>query len=214
MRLTAIGFESKKFKLEGILTTPDELPEPYPAVLLCHPHPMLNGSMDHPLLTAISNEADGLGLATLRFNFRSVGDSEGTFDNGDGEQNDAKAALGLLRKWPGLDKNRLAIVGYSFGAGVLLQGLKHHKPAKCLVFIAPPISAIESSRVVNDKRPKLFIAGQNDRVSASVDMQRSLDRVRQPVQFAEIANADHSLRGREADVAKRVAQFIMESLSD
>ena len=214
MRLTAIGFESKKLKLEGILTTPDGLPEPYPAILLCHSHPMLSGNMDSPVLTAISNEASAQGIATLRFNFRSVGESEGTFSNGKGEQDDARAAFSVLRKWPTLDSKRLAVAGYSFGAGVVLGGLKHYGRATSLVLIAPPISAVRESRIVNDKRPKLFIVGQNDRVSSSVDLQRVLDKVRQPVQFSEIADADHSLGGKETDVAIRVTQFIMESFSD
>lgn len=208
MRQTAIGFESKKkVNLAGILTTPDELPGPYPVLLLCHPHPMLNGNMDHPVISAIVSLADNQGFATLRFNFRGVGDSEGSFSNGEGEQDDVRAALKVLRVWPGLDKNRIGVVGYSFGASVILRGLKHYKAAKTIALIAPPISYLQKSKILNDKRPRLFVGGTNDRVSPSLDVQRALDTARQPVQFQEIPDADHSLRNYEHIVAGHVVDF-------
>jgi alpha/beta superfamily hydrolase len=212
MRPTAIGFASKKLTLEGVLTIPQGVSGPFPGLLVCHPHPVLGGNMDHPVVTAICRVADEQGIATLRFNFRGVGDSEGLFSNGSGEKEDAKAALNVLKRWPGLDSKRLAVVGYSFGASVLLDGLTQYKSARSLVLIAPPISAVEKSRIHKDKRPKLFLVGQNDRISPSVELQRVLDEVRAPVQFAEIPNADHSMRSHEQMLAERVGTFVTDTM--
>ena len=146
MRQSAIGFQSKRASLDGVLSTPGELPPPYPAVVVCHAHPTLGGNMDSPLITAICRAADARGFATLRFNFRGVGSSEGEFTNGDREHEDVKAALDIMKRWPDVDGKRLALVAYSFSAGVALKGLKQTRAAKSLVLIAPPISSLQGSR--------------------------------------------------------------------
>ena len=207
MRESAVGFESKKIALEGVLTVPEEFPEPYPALVVCHSHPTLRGNMSEPIVAAICANAGRLGIATLRFNFRGVEGSEGEFTNGETEQEDVKAALEVVRHWPGIDKRRVALAGYSFGAGVILRGLSKFKHAMSLTLIAPPISAVKESRIRKDKRPKLFMVGQNDRIVNSAELQRTLDEVRDPVQFREIPETDHSLRGHEQEVADRTLQF-------
>jgi len=209
---TAIGFTSDKLSLEGILTAPQEAAGPFPALLVCHPHPALGGNMEDPVVVALCRAGDRHGMSTLRFNFRGVGKSEGRFSNGQGEQEDVKAALNVLRRWPGLDRKRLALVGYSFGASVVLAGLRRYKAARCLVLIAPPVSSVQSSSVRKDRRPKLFIAGERDRIAPSAEIQRALDGVQPPVQFYEVPAADHSLRGRSHAVADRAVSFALESL--
>ena len=69
-------------------------------------------------------------LASVRFNFRGVGASQGEFTNGDEERDDLRAALKTLGAWPGMDRKRLALVGYSFGASVILADLAHYKTAR------------------------------------------------------------------------------------
>ena len=214
MRQTAIGFKSEKQSLEGVLTIPQGVSGPFPALLVCHPHPLLSGDMDNPVVMAICHAADDQGLATLRFNFRGVGDSEGEFSNGSGEQKDLDAALNVLKRWPGMNRKQIALVGYSFGASVVLGGLRSYKAARSLVLIAPPISSVRNSRIASDKRPKLFLAGQQDRIALPVELQRVLDDVRQPVQFSEIPAAGHSLSGHEGKVAKNVIAFVVEAMDD
>ncbi len=213
MRQTAIAFKSNRVTLEGVLTLPEELPQPYPAVVMCHSHPMLGGNMDNSVIISVCRAANDAGFASLRFNFRGVEGSEGEFRNGKTEHKDIKAALNMVRRWPGIDSKRIALGGYSFGAGVILRGLRHFKTARGLMLIAPPLSSIEGSRIVKDKRHKLFVAGQNDRLVSSVELQRALDRVREPLQFREIARADHSLNGCEREVADQVMWFVRQTLA-
>ena len=211
---TAIGFTSGKLSLEGVLTTPATGDGPHPALVVCHDHPVLGGSMDSPVVAAICRAAADRGMASMRFNFRGVGGSESEFSNGEGEQRDLKAALNVMVHWPGNDRKQLGLVGYSFGASVILEGLRHCKAAKSLVLIAPPISSIESSRVRKDKRHKLFLVGEKDRIAASAELQRALDGVRAPVRFAQIPGADHSLRGHEQETAEAVVDFLSETLGE
>ena len=213
MMRSAVGFSSGKFQLEGIISLPEREPGPYPAILACHPHPQLGGSMDHPIVAAICDLAARQGFASLRFNFRGVGGSEGSFGAGAGEQEDVKAALGVLTAWPSIDRKRTILAGYSFGAGVILGGLGKYKSSRGLALIAPPISAIRTSRIRKDERPKLFVVGDRDRLVESVALQRELDDVRQPVRFCEIEGADHSLAGREQQVADQVLAFASQTVS-
>ena len=214
MRQTAIAFKSKRLTLEGVLTLPEELPPPYPAIVMCHPHPMLGGDMDNGVVTAICRAAGERGFAALRFNFRGVEGSEGDFEGGEKAHDDIKAALNVIRRWPGVDGKRIALAGYSFGAGVILRGLRHFKRARALALVAPPLSSLENSRIIKDKRPKLFVAGQHDRLVSSVELQRALDTVREPLQFREITGADHSLTGHEWDVADKVMGFARQTFNE
>jgi len=168
--------------------------------------------MHNQVVVDLCREATTMGLASLRFNFRGVGQSEGEFDDGTGEQDDLKAALNMLRRWPGVSRKEVTLAGYSFGASVVLNGLKHYKGACRLVLIAPPISAVQGSSIRQDKRPKLFVAGQNDRMVPSVGLQKALDDLGPSARFAEVPEADHSFRGREHSLARTVVSFMAESL--
>lgn len=214
MRQVGVDFySSKRLSLEGIYTTPHGVREPFPAMLVCHPHPMLGGDMDNAVVTSICRAAADEGIASLRFNFRGAGDSEGAFDDGNGERDDVKHALEFLGLLPGADRSKLAVVGYSFGAAVLLRALPRLKSAQSLVLIAPPVGSVVTSKIKKDKRDKLFLVGQHDGVGPSAGLQRALDDVRQPVQFVEIPEADHSLLGHEQLVAEAVVEFVLRTVN-
>ena len=212
MTRSALAFRTGKLQLEGIISLPEGTPLPYPAILVCHPHPMLGGNMENPVVAAICHAASREGFASLCFNFRGVGGSEGTFGEGEDEQQDVKAALGVLRALRGVDRKRTVLAGYSFGAGVILGGLRLYKASRGLALIAPPVSAIRTSRVRDDTRPKLFVVGDKDRLVESVELQAELDGVRQPVLFREIRGADHALSGFEEGVAAHVLDFARQAL--
>ena len=214
LRQAAIGFTSDRISLEGIITLPDGTAGPFPAVLVCHPHPALGGDMDNAVVTALSKAAIGRGIATMRFNFRGVGGSEGQSTDEGREQRDVRAALDVLRHWPGVDGKRVALAGYSFGASVVLGGLKRYGAARCVVLIAPPVSSVREARIRQSRRPMLFLVGSRDRIVPSSELQRALDGIGHPVHFSEIAGGDHSLRGKEGEVADRAADFIVEKLAE
>ncbi len=215
MRQTAIQFHSHGMAVEGVLSTSVEAvskPTKSGIVIICNPHPMLGGNMDNPIVSAICRALDGRDLASLRFNFRSVKGSEDRFTNGPTEGDDLIAAMHAMAHWPGIDNRRMAVAGYSFGAGVVLGSMSNLKTARGFAAVAPPVSAVRAmpARV---GRPVLFVAGTNDRISPPVDLQRALDEVEGPVKFTELADTDHSLGGREWEAADAVAEFLATALS-
>ena len=80
--------------LEALLALPEA---PSAGVVICHPHPLYGGDMENPVVVRVQEVCSALGLATLRFNFRGVGASEGVHGGGVAEQEDAAAARGSPR---------------------------------------------------------------------------------------------------------------------
>src|SRR5262245_31398580 len=97
--------------LEGRLSIPDNA-DALGAVVLCHPHPQYGGSMSSRLIPALQRVLVAAGWAALRFNFRGVGRSEGSYDGGSGEVGDVLGALARVRT---VVPEPAAVVGWSFG---------------------------------------------------------------------------------------------------
>jgi alpha/beta superfamily hydrolase len=166
--------------------------------------------MASPVITSVARALDRHGVATLRFNFRGVGSSQGKFANGSEEVADVRSAIDLFRKWPGVDSKRLVLVGYSFGAQVILRGLSNYGAAKALVLVSPPLSSFTDSKVGNEKRPKLFLVGEKDKLVSAQRLQEAVDALPQPCTMEIVLGADHSWGGHEAELAEKVAQFVVQ----
>ena len=213
MRQIPINFQSHGLDLEGVITTPEGLAPPFPGAVLCHPHPALGGNMEHPVIMALARSLDGAGIATIRFNFRGVGDSQGTFSQGREPAQDVSAALDLFRDWQGINARRMALVGYSFGSQVILQWLNNFRKAKALILVSPPISSFVGSSIYKDRRPKLFLVGERDRLVRPQALQEQVASFSLPGIIEVMPGADHTWRDHEGDVAEMGARFLMNTLS-
>jgi alpha/beta superfamily hydrolase len=176
-------------------------------VVITHPHPLYGGSMDNNVVWTAAKAFEARGRATLRFNFRGVGESGGTYGQGLKEVEDLAAALDFLKaRTPGPH----LVVGYSFGAFVaahaMLQGLK----ADGVLMIAPPIAFMEMAFLPQVPRLCLVIAGDHDDLCPLADLQkllgpegeRTTHSKAEPPPLTVIAGADHFFRGREEQLYK------------
>jgi alpha/beta superfamily hydrolase len=110
--------------------------------VICHPHPLYGGDMDNPVVIRAAEVAQAAGYATLRFNFRGAGGSEGSHDKGRGEQADVTAAImALAAHLPA--GSRLGVMGYSFGAAMAARALRPGVPEAPLGLIAPPLGMFD-----------------------------------------------------------------------
>ena len=98
MKEERVTFKSGELTLEGMIAYPDGAAGPHRAAVVCHPHPLYGGSMYNNVVDAALGALHARGFATLRFNFRGVGQSEGEFDDGKGEADDAVAAVRFSRR--------------------------------------------------------------------------------------------------------------------
>ena len=122
--------------LESLLVQPDGWRAHDPIAICCHPHPLHGGTMHNKVVYILAKSYHGLGAASLRFNFRGVGRSEGEFDNGVGEQADVLAVVAWLQQhYP---QAPLWLSGFSFGGVVSLMVHARIKPVR-LLLVAPAL---------------------------------------------------------------------------
>jgi uncharacterized protein len=139
--------------------------DPRALALVCHPHPLFSGTMDNKVVTTLSKAFEEIGCAVARFNFRGVGKSEGSYDEGRGEVDDAKAALAYLQNTCGV-KLPVLLAGFSFGsfvAAALAQQVPHQK----LILIGPAVLRFAIPEVASDT---IVIHGEADDVVPLADV--------------------------------------------
>ena len=216
MRQSAVSFKTKDtsgdLTLEGVVAQPDGDTGPWPAVVMCHPHPLFGGNMDNNVVRAVTSALTERGFVTLRFNFRGVGNSEGEHTEGKLEAHDALSALQIFKAWPGVDGNRVGVAGYSFGSRVVLETPGIHKKSKAIVLISPPLQAVQSTPLRKDKRTVFIIAGDQDRLVQSEGLEPALEGFAKRPELHLVAGADHFWGGFEDQMVPKVCRFFAEHL--
>ena len=213
MSRSAIAFQSQKLTLEGVITIPQGRPRDLSMVVVCHPHPLFQGDMDHPLGLAICAALDREGMATLRFNVRGVGGSQGEFTNGQEELTDIESALKVASRWPGVAGRRIGLVGYSFSAALLLRGLERLKRARALVLISPPPNAAARARPARLQHPLLVLLGEADRIAPPSRLQELVPSMAPGAQVQVVEGASHTWQGYEETATQRVVRFLAQALT-
>ena len=156
-------------RLELQLDYAGACPDARPVVIICHPHPLYGGSLTNKVVHMVGRAVNDLGLASVRFNFRGVGKSEGNFDNGRGETEDLLAVADWARaSHPG---SPLWLAGFSFGAYVALKGHRQ-VAAERLLLIAPPVSLYDLGEVATVDIPWWVIQGGQDEVIDALAVDR------------------------------------------
>ena len=212
MRQSAIAFKSKGLLLEGVLAGPHGIAGSLAGVVVCHPHPLFGGNMDNSLVLGLCQSLVREGFMTFRFNFRGVGKSEGEFTKGEKEYEDVKAALSLLRDWPGVNRRKVGLVGYSFGAAMILTGISTFRGAGAFMLVSPPPSAFDVPKLEKDRRPKLLVTGDRDRLASYDSIRDKAGALGGDVQVSLVRGADHSWKGHEAEAGDLAARFFAGAL--
>nr|WP_182517469.1 alpha/beta fold hydrolase [Dokdonella fugitiva] len=147
--------------IELACALPGDAPPRRGIAIIAHPHPLQGGTMHNKVVTITERALLELGLATVRFNFRGVGRTEGVHDNGDGETDDLVAIATWLRaQRPG---DALWLAGFSFGSYVTLRAAARLDAAQ-LILIAPPVGRWDFSMVGAPTCPWLIVQGEEDEV--------------------------------------------------
>jgi len=196
--------------LEGELWLPDGDGQTA-GVVVAHPHPQRGGTMDSNVVVALCQGLREVGIAFLRFNFRGVGRSEGTYGGGADEVFDVLGALDLLAAQPRVASGRLGLAGYSFGARTSLAVMAHRPPIAALLCVAPPLR----EPLPADQQPSCpFLVLVGDRDGNVADgVERYASRLPDPSQLRVVPGTDHFWWGHEAVLVDAARQFFSEALS-
>ena len=214
MQERAIGLESGDLRLEAVVGSPGDSESPLPGVVICHPHPLGGGNMNNNLVLALYQSLVESGCVALRFNFRGVGNSEGSHSEGKEEPKDAEAALTALKQQEGVDENRLGMAGYSFGTGVILRSLTRYTGVRAFALFSPPVRYLDSPGIEEDARPKLFVCGDRDHAVPIQSLEERLKDLGSTAESRVVAGADHFWQGREVEAVQHAVQFFARTLND
>ena len=201
-----VRIESAGPALEGLLHLPEGEP-PFPGVVICHPHPQYGGDMHNNVVGAIVRAALGAGAAALRFNFRGVGDSEGEFDNGVGERDDARAALDFLRRQPEIDATRVALAGYSFGATVAVGVADRRDDLTALISVSGPTQRGPNVEI-HLHCPALFVTGDRDKHVESDLLLEYREQIGDDVTVEVLSGVDHFWWGSDGRLIEIAGDFL------
>ena len=204
----------------GPLEVAVDAPEPGVAprdvvAVVCHPLSTEGGSLTNKVVTMAARALRELGATTVRFNFRSVGQSAGTFDNGDGEADDLRAVVDWVRA--GRPGHALWLGGFSFGAYVSLRSADRLQPA-LLFSIAPPAGrSWDFANAGLYTGPWFVIQGEADEIVAPQHVYDWLDglaELRQPPALIRLPEASHFFHGRLMDLRQAVKDGVAAVLPD
>ena len=211
MKKTRASFVSGGLILEGILAIPEGA-GPFPAVIVCHPHPLYGGSMDNNVVCSLSETLTQASLASFKFNFRGVGGSQGEFGQGIGEQKDVEAAISFISTVKEVDSKRIGLAGYSAGAGFAFPVGFNDDRIRALAAVSPPLSMFNFDFLKSCPKPKLLISGSRDELIPASQFLEFCQNLPEPKECVSIEEADHFWWGYESILAAKVAAFFTKVL--
>jgi hypothetical protein len=165
--------------------------------ILCHPHPQYQGTMQNKVVHTLARAMNDLGLSALRFNFRGVGNSEGTYGHGEGEVSDLIAVADYARlRWPGA---AIWLAGFSFGAVVAARAAMRIKPER-LISIAPAVNVLGRELESIPTMPWLIIQGDADEVVPVADVRNWAKQLEIQPELIILPGVGHFFHGHLVDL--------------
>ena len=206
-----IMIEGPAGRLEALLWAPANATPPMAAVV-CHPHPLYGGTMHNRVVYHAAKTLHRYGLAVLRFNFRCVGLSEGTYDEGRGESGDVRAALDYLAaEFP---RTPLLAAGFSFGAAVGLRAGCQDARVIELIGMGFPVNDLDASYLRTCAKPKLLIQGAGDRYGSEENWKALVagfsPEIAMKTHVAFVPGADHFFTCHIDEMTHALAEWLTQ----
>ncbi len=191
-------------QIEAILSVPQEINYKYVA-LIGHPHSLQGGTMNNKVVTTMARVFKELGISSLRFNFRGVGQSEGVYDDGIGESKDM---LVLVNEWKQINpKATFIFAGFSFGSYVAYRAA-----AQCanslLITIAPPVYHYDYREFHPYPNPWLIVHGDEDEVVPAQLVHEFAQQSTPEIPLIRFADTTHFFHGKLVELKAELIHFI------
>jgi alpha/beta superfamily hydrolase len=197
----------------GLLELAVDLPPAHEArrgiAVIAHPNPPDGGTMFNKVVTMSARALNELGIATVRFNFRGVGQSQGAFDNGRGEVLDLLA----VARWAKTVRpdDALWLGGFSFGAWVALQAARQ-LPVKQMISIAPPVGFRDFTGVISPPCPWLLIQGEADEVVDPAGVFAWAQKLQPPPTLVRMPDTGHFFHRHLLDLRGAIKNGVRKNL--
>ena len=184
------------------------------AAVVCHPHPLYGGTLHNKVVFHAMKALNSFGFPVLRFNFRGTGLSEGEHDKGNGEVEDARAALDWLEREFTLP---VIFAGFSFGAAVGLRAAYADDRVRALIALGLPAVPVEG-RVYEFEflrdcaKPKLFVSGSRDQFGPAGRLEALVKTFAEPKKLVRIEAGDHFFEGRLKEMRVAIEDWVREMM--
>jgi len=198
-------------RLEAILKEPVHEPRRGVALVL-HPHPLGGGTMHNKVVFRAAAALNEVGLTTLRINFRGVGQSTGVHDEGQGEMDDARAALEYLtNKFPG---EEIVVCGFSFGARVGMEVGMTDPRVQYLISIGTPLNSFNFSFLERCSKPLLFVHGETDEFGELAKLRELVAKIGNShhVDLVVIPNTGHFFDNHLDELKQAISEWVARQL--
>ena len=196
--------EGKYFKNEKIGS---------PVAVILQPHPQYGGTMNNKIVQEAYNVFIKNGFSVLRFNFRGVGKSDGTFDNGQGELSDAAAALDWIER-DNQNYSQCWIAGFSFGSLICMQLIMRRPEVTKFISISPQPNVYDFTFLAPCPTSGQIIYGDKDELVSRESLTELKNRLKSQkgidVLFSEIKGANHFFKNKEDDLKKEIDKYVSE----
>jgi alpha/beta superfamily hydrolase len=204
----ALMLEGCVGSVEAILTVPESCQFTYVA-LLGHPHSLQGGTMQNKVVTTLARTFSAVGIISVRFNFRGVGQSAGVYDAGVGESEDMLQLAKQLQVV--LPTAGLIFAGFSFGSYVAYRAATLSLHA-LLITIAPPVERFDYTVPRVNQAPWIVVQGSADEVTPMAALEQYLTETEAQVIFMCFENTGHFFHGELVTLKTRLMQMIQEKL--
>ncbi len=192
--------------LEALLDAPGSPSEPESVAVVCHPHPQYGGTMTNKVVYSLARAFNEAGATAVRFNYRGVGASTGTYDEGNGETADAQAVLDwAAQRWPGA---KLWLGGFSVGGAVAIRAAASRDVAR-LVTVAPAIRRVSVTGSM-PQCPWLIVQGDRDELVDPNDIQQWAQELPESPRLVMLEDVEHFFHGRLNDLRQTVVRWLVQ----
>jgi len=190
-RIETLFLDGPAGRLETLLEEPEgEIRE---AALVCHPHPQHGGTMHNKVVYRLARGLRRTGAAVLRFNYRGVNLSTGAYDEGEGEMEDARAALGWLRRrYPGLP---VTLAGFSFGSRIVLRLACGGEPVRRVIAAGFPTVYRDRGYLDGCIVPRIFVQSTHDEFGPVAELEPLVAGLPEPKRLVLVEARDHFFDG-------------------
>ena len=191
-RIESLFLPGPAGRLEALLEEPEHEPL-REASLVCHPHPQHGGTMHNKVVYRLARGLRRAGCVVLRFNYRGVNLSEGSYAHGEGELEDARTALNLLRgRYPDLP---VTLAGFSFGSRIVLRLACAGEAARRVIAVGFPTVYRDKSYLENCSVPRTFVQSTHDQYGPVADLEPLVAALPEPKRLVLIEAQDHFFAG-------------------
>ena len=200
-KLESLFLEGPAGRLEALLEEPED-GEPREVALVCHPHPQHGGTMHNKVVYRIARGLRSAGAVVLRFNYRGVNLSEGEYAHGEGELEDARAALAYLRgRYPGLP---FTLAGFSFGSRIVLRLGCEGIGARRVIAVGFPTTYKDRTFLEGCAVPRVFIQSTRDQYGSVSELEPLVASLSGPKKLILVEAADHFFAGALDELEREI----------